>query len=139
MRPQAGVTCTPSIPAPARKRRRPNQDLQERLARCEQLLKQYAGGAVPNPGEVQAATSAFSSPTSASASKADLFDASPTATDHIERHPTGKMVQQDGNSRFMDSQLWTKFYDEVGVQPMELNQPSGMANFLLAPSNAKHH
>jgi len=32
----------PSTPAPARKRRRPNQDLQERLARCEELLKQYA-------------------------------------------------------------------------------------------------
>ncbi|PTB78675.1 hypothetical protein M440DRAFT_1297637, partial [Trichoderma longibrachiatum ATCC 18648] len=46
---KANVTCTPSTPAPARKRRRPNQDLQERLARCEELLKQYASGTVPIP------------------------------------------------------------------------------------------
>ncbi|KAL2754910.1 hypothetical protein ACRALDRAFT_1011066, partial [Sodiomyces alcalophilus JCM 7366] len=39
---KANVPCTPSTPAPVRKRRRPNQDLQERLARCEALLKQYA-------------------------------------------------------------------------------------------------
>lgn len=39
---EAHVECTPSTPAPARKRKRPNQDLQERLSRCEQLLREYA-------------------------------------------------------------------------------------------------
>jgi hypothetical protein len=33
------TVCTPSLPAPPRKRRRPNQDLLERLARCEELLR----------------------------------------------------------------------------------------------------
>lgn len=112
------MTCTPSIPAPARKRRRPNQDLQERLARCEQLLKQYAGGAVPNPGEVQAATSSFSTPTTPTVKTDPLdmsLDMSPLSGESVEKQPSGKIVQQDGAARFMDSQLWTKFYDEVGT------------------------
>ncbi|KAI5458997.1 hypothetical protein BGZ63DRAFT_269807 [Mariannaea sp. PMI_226] len=33
------VTCIPSTPAAPRKRRRPNQELLERLARCEALLR----------------------------------------------------------------------------------------------------
>ncbi|OLN94140.1 putative transcriptional regulatory protein C139.03-like protein 11 [Colletotrichum chlorophyti] len=39
---QSKVTCTPGIPAPVRKRRRPNAELQARLARCEELLAKYA-------------------------------------------------------------------------------------------------
>ncbi|KAM0328758.1 hypothetical protein ACHAQA_005171 [Verticillium albo-atrum] len=49
---KANVPCTPSTPAPVRKRRRPNQDLQERLARCEALLKQYANTSGPLPDGV---------------------------------------------------------------------------------------
>ncbi|KPM35010.1 hypothetical protein AK830_g11570 [Neonectria ditissima] len=33
------AVCIPSTPAPPRKRRRPNQELLERLARCEALLR----------------------------------------------------------------------------------------------------
>ncbi|KAL2130870.1 hypothetical protein VTI74DRAFT_5844 [Chaetomium olivicolor] len=39
---KAHVQCIPSTPAPARKRKRPNQDLQERLARCEEILRQHS-------------------------------------------------------------------------------------------------
>ncbi|KAH7368827.1 C6 zinc finger domain-containing protein [Plectosphaerella cucumerina] len=59
---KANVPCTPSTPAPVRKRRRPNQDLQERLARCEALLKQYASTSGPLPASAIAlATSAAAS------------------------------------------------------------------------------
>lgn len=37
---QLSRKCIPSTPAPPRKRRRPNQELLERLARCEELLSQ---------------------------------------------------------------------------------------------------
>lgn len=49
---QANVQCIASTPAPARKRRRPNQDLQERLARCEELLKEYSAGGKPPPSSL---------------------------------------------------------------------------------------
>lgn len=101
--PQANVSCTPSSPAPSRKRRRPNQDLQERLARCEQLLQRYDENSMPIQPSTPAAT--FLN---------DNDEASPAASESYEK-PTGpgRMVPQDGGPRFMDRQLWTSFYDEV--------------------------
>ncbi|KAF0641844.1 hypothetical protein FPSE5266_07085 [Fusarium pseudograminearum] len=104
---KANVTCTPSTPAPARKRRRPNQDLQERLARCEQLLKQYADGSVPSP-----ATMTHSPATNGSVQ--DAYPATPTNIDgQTKWKPTGKMVKEEGGVRFMDSYLWANIHDEL--------------------------
>ncbi|KAM0549782.1 hypothetical protein ACHAPJ_009221 [Fusarium lateritium] len=104
---KANVTCTPSTPAPARKRRRPNQDLQERLARCEQLLKQYADGSVPSPSAM----------THSPATNGALTDASPATPTNIDGQskwkPTGKMVKEEGGVRFMDSYLWANIHDEL--------------------------
>lgn len=36
-----------------------------------------------------------------------------SVTDSFEKPPAGKMIQQEGGARFIDSQLWTSFYDEV--------------------------
>lgn len=116
---QANATCTPSTPAPARKRRRPNQDLQERLARCEELLKQYAGGSVPSQADLQAAAPSVASVTTpASTFKAETSDYSPTFDDFPDRRHPGKVIHQDGGVRFIDSQLWSTFYDEVGFLRM---------------------
>ncbi|VUC35362.1 unnamed protein product [Clonostachys rosea] len=41
---QLGITCTASQPAPHRKRRRRNQEMVERLERCEKLLRELAEG-----------------------------------------------------------------------------------------------
>ncbi|KAJ2901661.1 hypothetical protein MKZ38_001574 [Zalerion maritima] len=98
---KANVACQPSKPAPPRKRRRPNQDLQERLARCEELLKEYAASS----------TGVKSSPTASSA-------ASPTPStihspdDYLKRS-TPRLVQEKGNMRFMDNPLWSHLYDEL--------------------------
>ncbi|WZH43102.1 Zn2-C6 fungal-type domain-containing protein [Fusarium acuminatum] len=46
------TVCTPSLPAPPRKRRRPNQDLLERLARCEELLRHCTCIRLPTPEDV---------------------------------------------------------------------------------------
>ncbi|KAF4122565.1 Fungal Zn(2)-Cys(6) binuclear cluster domain [Geosmithia morbida] len=34
-----GLICTPSTPAPTRKRRQPTKELLERMTRCEELLR----------------------------------------------------------------------------------------------------
>lgn len=97
---QANVTCTPSTPAPARKRRRPNQDLQERLARCEELLKEYATAKPPSPP-----------PAKPPSPKPDRVTELEDPTQKWK--PAGKLFEEDGGVRFMDSYLLTTVYDEV--------------------------
>jgi len=88
------VTCTPSTPAPARKRRRPNQDLQERLARCEKLLKEYA-----------TAKPESDSPTQTHAQIEERYR---------NWRPTGRLVvESDGGVRFIDSILVGTVYEEL--------------------------
>ncbi|RYP91996.1 hypothetical protein DL770_001851 [Monosporascus sp. CRB-9-2] len=86
---KAKVSCVPSTPAPARKRRRPNQDLQQRLARCEELLSEYSTAKQP-----------------------DTVDASQSPGDTWE--PQGKLVaDQSGGVKFMDSILLSTIHDEL--------------------------
>ncbi|KAH7165659.1 fungal-specific transcription factor domain-containing protein [Dactylonectria macrodidyma] len=108
---KANVTCTPSIPAPARKRRRPNQDLQERLARCEELLKQYADGTVPSPTLQHAQ---LPQSRDRDGSQSEVSASTPTGCDSQPRwKPAGKMVKDDGGVRFMDSYLWASIHEEL--------------------------
>ncbi|KAI0202126.1 fungal-specific transcription factor domain-containing protein [Astrocystis sublimbata] len=112
---KAKIACKPSTPAPPHKRRRPNQDLLERLARCEKLLKQYADGNVPAPGEPAPVPAAPAS--SASASQHAL--SAPATTTEPETgaspKPTGKVVEEDGNVRFMDNYIRISFHDELAA------------------------
>ncbi len=98
--PKANVKCTPSTPAPARKRRRPNQDLQERLARCEELLKEYATDK-PESATPRPSPAAYDDPSA----KFQL---------------TGKLYRENGSMRFVDSPLLGNVYDEVGTCPRPL-------------------
>ncbi len=98
-KPKANVKCTPSTPAPARKRRRPNQDLQERLARCEELLKEYATTEKTDSPSTQS----WNLPT---------YDES-----YMKWQPKGKLVKEDGGVRFMDGFLLGTVYDEVCLLP----------------------
>ncbi|KAM0253105.1 hypothetical protein ACHAQJ_007427 [Trichoderma viride] len=116
--PQANVTCTPSTPAPARKRRRPNQDLQERLARCEELLKQYANGSVPIPAPppAQRPLPPFPpvTPSNSNVPSSEAPAATPASVDStLSRQPSTLIVREDGNVRFMDSYIWASVYDEL--------------------------
>ncbi|KAH7318159.1 fungal-specific transcription factor domain-containing protein [Stachybotrys elegans] len=106
---KANVACTPSTPAPARKRRRPNQDLQERLARCEELLKQYANGSAPPP-EPQSPQERLPTGT---ASEPPI---STPSSEHSVNHkwlPAGKVVKEEGSMRFVDGFLWSTLHDEL--------------------------
>lgn len=108
---QANVTCTPSTPAPARKRRRPNQDLQERLARCEELLKEYAT-AKPDS----------SSPPAKRPSPRPA-DPLPELEDPLPNwKPAGKLIEEGGGVRFMDSYLLTTVWDEVDIRIYNIHQ-----------------
>ncbi|KAK3326605.1 fungal-specific transcription factor domain-containing protein [Apodospora peruviana] len=113
---KANVKCTPSTPAPARKRRRPNQDLQERLARCEELLKEYA---TEKPEVKIERDQAEHSPMSQSQTPNPCPSQSPTSRPmtyddpYLKWHPAGKLVQEDGGVRFMDSYLLGTVYDEL--------------------------
>jgi hypothetical protein len=89
---KAQARCMPSTPAPPRKRRRPNQDLQERLARCEEMLKAYAG--------VKPETLSPRTPHS-------------VLPEDLRWQPTGKLVREDGNIRFVDNPMLGAIYDEV--------------------------
>ncbi|KAK4462135.1 fungal-specific transcription factor domain-containing protein [Cladorrhinum samala] len=92
---KANVKCTPSTPAPARKRRRPNQDLQERLARCEELLKEYANEKPEGPVTPRASHSSIHE---------DSYN---------KWQPTPKLIKEDGGMRFMDNPLLGTVYDEL--------------------------
>ncbi|OAA41811.1 fungal specific transcription factor domain-containing protein [Metarhizium rileyi] len=108
---KANVTCVPSTPAPARKRRRPNQDLQERLARCEELLKQYADGSAPGqqPPAQQTAKPALND-----LAKLDTLEPTVLETGNSSKwKPACRMVSEDGSVRFMDSYIWATVYEEL--------------------------
>ncbi|TEA10215.1 Aurofusarin cluster transcription factor aurR2 [Colletotrichum sidae] len=95
------ATCSPSIPAPVRKRRRPNAELQARLARCEELLAKYAAASKePLDHSVTAA------PTQAST--IPFYE-----NNQLNWKPAGKLVVEDGSVRFMDNFLWASVYEEL--------------------------
>ncbi|KAL8343850.1 hypothetical protein RB601_004393 [Gaeumannomyces tritici] len=101
---KANVQCTPSTPAPPRKRRRPNQDLQERLARCEELLREYAS---EGKGEDIPSTPTHSSTSPQHTPK-------PSEEPMPNWHKHGKLIKQEGGStRFIDSYVVFTIYDEL--------------------------
>ncbi|KAJ6440063.1 C6 zinc finger domain-containing protein [Purpureocillium lavendulum] len=104
---KANVTCTPSTPAPARKRRRPNQDLQERLQRCEELLKQYAGAA-PQAKEESPVANAVDHV------KPEPSDSTPMSTDTQQSWGSAhQLVNEDNGPRYMDSYIWASISEEL--------------------------
>ncbi|CAK7266132.1 hypothetical protein SEPCBS119000_001867 [Sporothrix epigloea] len=96
---KANVACTPSTPAPPRKRRRPNQDLQDRLSRCEEMLKVY----------INAKPEDESSPTVVDSAES-LF----TPESALKWKPPGKLIMEDdGGVRFIDSVMLGTIHEEL--------------------------
>ncbi|KAI1324243.1 fungal-specific transcription factor domain-containing protein [Xylariaceae sp. FL0255] len=118
---KARVECKPSTPAPPHKRRRPNQDLLERLARCEQLLKQYADGSGQSPVDL------MSSPSS------DLQSLG-SATRTMRPAPQiGKVVEEGENVRFMDNFIRISFHDELQAMRDMLDVDDGESESAASP------
>ncbi|RYC59366.1 hypothetical protein CHU98_g6853 [Xylaria longipes] len=103
VRTAANVQCTPSTPAPPRKRRRPNQDLQQRLARCEELLSQYTS----NPR----------TPTNEPPSRDEPWK------------PVGKLVIDDDGIKFTDSHLWATVHHEISAMREILDDDETMEDY----------
>ncbi|PHH62631.1 hypothetical protein CDD81_6865 [Ophiocordyceps australis] len=141
---KANVTCTPSTPAPARKRRRPNQDLQERLARCEELLKQYASNSVPLPAPGQVTTPTHMRAPSTPGFGDTRTESSPDTPMSADGQPRGKLackVVDDGSgARFMDSYIWASVYEELQamrniVETQDPEESSVLGSDDLTPDN----
>ncbi|KAH6626561.1 fungal-specific transcription factor domain-containing protein [Chaetomium sp. MPI-SDFR-AT-0129] len=88
---KSGTKCVPSTPAPARKRRRPNQDLQERLARCEEMIRMSIAEKEADKQRV----------------------GQPPSGEEQQWLPTGKLFNEDGNVRFIDSPVLGVIYDQL--------------------------
>ncbi|KAI1328763.1 hypothetical protein F5Y16DRAFT_409523 [Xylariaceae sp. FL0255] len=89
---KANVPCTPSTPAPPRKRRKPNQDLQQRLARCEELLSEYTTGSRPSSSSHE-----------------------PPSRDEAWPPPMGKLIIDNEGVKFTDSQIWANMHRELSA------------------------
>jgi hypothetical protein len=115
---KAGAPCTPSTPSPRRPRRRPNQDLRQRLVRCEELLLQCAVAdqvQAPEP-EAQSTESSQFTPSTSEAGTPGTPGKEMEPLPH--RAPTGSkpayLVLGSGDSnRVLESPIWTALYDEV--------------------------
>lgn len=90
------AVCTPGIQAPARTRRQPNQDLKERLAKCEELLSQYS----------EASKVSIDSSTSAAPVAGQYPYSNNIVSDGGNRtntwSPTLNISKEDGRKLFMD-------------------------------------
>ncbi|KAI0102560.1 fungal-specific transcription factor domain-containing protein [Nemania sp. FL0031] len=145
---KAKIACKPSVPAPPHKRRRPNQDLLERLARCEQLLKQYADGNVPPPQGVESSPAPALTPPSISSfaepsrsSSSSHLASPPTLKVENEVKPVdkpGKVFEENGNVRFMDNYIRISFHDELSAMRNIIDdddQESESGTTALSPDN----
>ncbi|KAM5356742.1 hypothetical protein ACJ41O_003388 [Fusarium nematophilum] len=115
---KANVLCTPSTPAPVRKRRRPNHVLQERLTKLEALLEQYAGTSSPGPQDASSQTpeaSALAQEAPGAASTPSSLTPLGGCSDERLAHPrpAGKLVIQDGSVKFMDSYIWGIIHENL--------------------------
>lgn len=106
---QADLKCTPSVPAPTRRRRRPRQELKDLVKRCEDLLKQHAAGNLSSYNGQSRQASGLSDPVSTQASRFTPSTAGPNTHPNL----SGKMIKEEGNIRFVDSHLWASVYEEV--------------------------
>lgn len=107
---QAGIRCVPATPAPRTKRRRPHQVLQERLQRCEELLAKYVK---LNPDLLK------------SSSDADTETLLSLANRTREWQPTGKLIKEGEDMRFIDSPVAAIIYEEVRAMRDIMSKDSG--------------
>ncbi|KAL2163000.1 hypothetical protein VTH06DRAFT_6836 [Thermothelomyces fergusii] len=120
--------CVPATPAPRQKRKVSQHGLNERLARCEAMLNDYVKLKAEAEAQLQAAR-----------------EARAAAGEDLRWQPTGKLVNEDGNVRFVDSPLLGAIHEEVRAmrkivdddEPEEHSPesmtPDGNAELVLGP------
>ncbi|KAH8889019.1 hypothetical protein GQ53DRAFT_723806 [Thozetella sp. PMI_491] len=106
---KSGLACVPSTPAPRRPRRGMRQELQDRLIKCEALLRD-----IGTPVDK-------SQPPSPPTPELEADDFS---LDSLERS-MGKLVLQDGKTRFVDNALLGTVYNELSAMKKILESEPG--------------
>ncbi|CAH0019304.1 unnamed protein product [Clonostachys rhizophaga] len=129
---KAQVECIEGTRITTRTRRRPQQELLERLARCEELLKQQQQG-----------TSSTNSPMTQSPQPRGTDESAPEPVS-VEEPQTrlkpksagGKMVNDKGKVQFMDSQAWVNIHEEIHAikELVEADEPDNSSAFGSEPS-----
>uniref|UniRef100_A0A8H7NPN3 Zn(2)-C6 fungal-type domain-containing protein n=1 Tax=Bionectria ochroleuca TaxID=29856 RepID=A0A8H7NPN3_BIOOC len=129
---KAQVECIEGTRITTRTRRRPQQELLERLARCEELLKQQQQG-----------TSSTNSPMTQSPQPRGTDESAPEPVS-VEESQTrlkpkstgGKMVNDKGKVQFMDSQAWVNIHEEIHAikELIETDEPGNSSAFGSEPS-----
>ncbi|KAI1437373.1 fungal-specific transcription factor domain-containing protein [Xylaria sp. CBS 124048] len=113
---KAKVECVPGTPAPPHKRRRPNEALLDRLARCEGLLQKCAEVKPPIQQEHAPATARLLSATTDNIAHAAFSPTTrpdtPFDTPYI---PAGKIFQEDGKVHFIDSCVLISLHEELAA------------------------
>ncbi|KAI0475430.1 fungal-specific transcription factor domain-containing protein [Xylariaceae sp. FL0804] len=136
------VACTPSTPAVPQRRRRPNQALLERLARCEELLRQYGHVGDSPPSHLRQLQlkdrTAQSDPGSSDTGRSTPAD--PFGDPADTSRTTGQIVEHGRNFYYMDNVLWASFHDELQAMreilgPVEDTESEGTAAEHLTPES----
>lgn len=88
------------------------------MARCEELLKQYASSSTPAqpPPPLLQHPGLGQSPVTPVAAEPgpDASDSTPMSVDTPQNwKPACKMVNEEGGVRFMDSYTWASVYEEL--------------------------
>ncbi|CAI6340673.1 unnamed protein product [Periconia digitata] len=110
---KSGTECVEAIPAPPRPRKRKASisELQSRLKRCEELIR-VNGLSMANPDDRES----------------DMEELMPKDGSIYQASPPGKgkLIVDQGESRFVDNTLWTGLTDEF--KEMEVQRHSGSAS-----------
>ncbi|KAK7212305.1 hypothetical protein V2G26_019483 [Clonostachys chloroleuca] len=129
---KAQVECIEGTRITPRTRRRPQQELLERLARCEELLKQQQQG-----------TSSTNSPMTQSPQPRGTDESAPEPVSVEEpqarikpKSTGGKMVNDKGKVQFMDNQAWVNIHEEIHAikELVETDEPDSSSAFGSEPS-----
>ncbi|KAI1437371.1 fungal-specific transcription factor domain-containing protein [Xylaria sp. CBS 124048] len=110
---RANVACQPSTPTSAPRRRRLNQDVLDRLARCEELLRRYADGQSSRGPDPAATTADDDEGVRRELDPPSAVGGEGKAPENVFKKPTGKVVQEDGSAQFMDDFVKISFHNEL--------------------------
>ncbi|KAK1621480.1 fungal-specific transcription factor domain-containing protein [Colletotrichum phormii] len=106
-----GAECVPRENSKTRNRKKPNVELQRRLARCEELLQQFVA-AEKREGSSDS-TRTEPSPKSDTSTKSETQDRSRDQEMQAPENSLGKLVIDNGSVRFTDSTIWATVFDEL--------------------------
>ncbi|CAH0046249.1 unnamed protein product [Clonostachys solani] len=123
----AQVECIEGTRITTRTRRRPQQELLERLARCEELLKQQK----QETSSTNSPMNQSPQPRGTDESASEPVPVEESQTRVKPKSTGGKMVNDKGKVQFMDSQAWVNIHEEIHAikELIETDEPGESSVF----------